>query len=495
MIDVRIDALDDYAAWRNAARAALVAGHRPENVRWVTGDHSGNLFAGLNDSSIRAEPARDSAPSPIAVPKTFQALAQSVCLHRDAQRHALLYRMLWRLQRDRRIIDDATDSDVVRLRMMEKSVRRDIHKMRAFLRFRRMDSDTGRERYAAWFEPNHFIERANAGFFVRRFAAMDWTIVTPHRTVAWDGSRLWEGPGGSRHDVPNADDFETLWRDYYRSTFNPARLKVRAMLKEMPKRYWLNMPEAQLIPELIAGAQQREAGMVAVGSASAPVAPPPVTLATLRAEVARCQRCPIHAQATQAVHGEGPPHAPLMIIGEQPGDEEDRAGRPFVGPAGQVLNSALSEAGIDREQAFVTNAVRHFKHEPRVKRRLHQTPTAGEIDHCRWWLDAERAIVKPRVILCLGASAARGVLGRSVSIERTRAEPIILSDGTLVCVTVHPSYLLRIDAQQRAEADARFVDDLRRCAALVDATEADTPLTAARPAPPPQGARADAVHT
>ncbi len=151
-----------------------------------------------------------------------------------------------------------------------------------------------------------------------------------------------------------------------------------------------------------------------------------------------------------------------MIVGEQPGDQEDLAGRPFVGPAGQVLNAALAEAGIDREEVYVTNAVKHFKHEPRGKRRLHKTPVASEISACRWWLDQERRLVKPKVTLALGASASLGVLGRKVAVTQERGQAMPLSDGSTAMITVHPSYLLRIpDEDGRARERAAFVRDLR----------------------------------
>ena len=175
-----------------------------------------------------------------------------------------------------------------------------------------------------------------------------------------------------------------------------------------------------------------------------------------------CTRCPLHRDATRTVFGEGPLDAPLVFIGEQPGDQEDLAGRPFVGPAGQLFDQALAQAGIDRASAYVTNAVKHFKFARQGKRRLHQSPDAGEIQACRWWLDQEIALVRPRIIVALGASAARAMLGKAVTISRTRGTAISLEGGAEGWVTVHPSYLLRLpDAARRAEEHARFVSDLR----------------------------------
>jgi DNA polymerase len=162
----------------------------------------------------------------------------------------------------------------------------------------------------------------------------------------------------------------------------------------------------------------------------------------------------------QAVMGEGPKKAELMIVGEQPGDQEDLAGRPFVGPAGRLLDGYLERAGIDRRQVYLTNAVKHFKFVQRGKRRLHQSPTGKEIDICRWWLDGERAIVKPQLVLTLGASAARGVLGKTVSIAKLRGQPHPLEDGSELWATVHPSYLLRLKDEMKAQQQRMFQADL-----------------------------------
>ena len=183
-------------------------------------------------------------------------------------------------------------------------------------------------------------------------------------------------------------------------------------------------------------------------------------LGALASAEQRCTRCPLYHDATQAVPGEGPRRAPLMLVGEQPGDREDIEGRPFVEPAGRMLDRALVEVGIARDDVFITNAVKHFKHEMRGKRRLHKRPNAGEVDACRWWLDVERRLVRPQVIVALGATALRALTGRSLTIARLRGTPQEV-DGTLLVATVHPSSLLRApDAERRAAAYAAFRDDL-----------------------------------
>ncbi len=186
----------------------------------------------------------------------------------------------------------------------------------------------------------------------------------------------------------------------------------------------------------------------------------PKTLEGIGDAIHGCRRCPIGFLDNTAVMGEGPRKAALMIVGEEPGDQEDRAQKPFVGPAGRVLDAHLERAGIDRRRVYVTNAVKHFKFVQRGKRRLHQSPTTGEIDICRWWLDGERAIVKPKVILALGASAARGVLGKAVTISKARGRPHPLADGGELWITTHPSYLLRLKNEKKAQQEHLFHADL-----------------------------------
>lgn len=445
---------DDFSAWRERARTLVQCGIAPECVTWAEPGGSGSLFA----EGDEALPVPDVNAAWVRASKPFLELAQSAALHSDPERFAVLYRLLWRLQARSGLMEDHADRDVRRVDELVRSVRRDIHKMRAFVRFRAVEEPDSGERFVAWFEPEHHILRANAGFFVRRFTAMRWSILTPRSSLHWDGEILSEGPPAERSDAPEGDPAEDLWRKYYASIFNPARLKVGAMLKEMPRKYWKNMPETALIPELVAGAQARESAMVEAGTIE--YGERPKTLAGIDKAIHACRRCPIGFLDNQAVMGEGPKKAELMVVGEQPGDQEDLAGRPFVGPAGHVLDAALERAGIDRRQVYLTNAVKHFKYVQRGKRRLHQSPTAKEIDICRWWFEGERAIVKPRLILALGASAARGVLGKTVSIAKSRGMPHPLEDGGELWITAHPSYLLRLKDEMKEQQERLFQADL-----------------------------------
>ena len=191
-------------------------------------------------------------------------------------------------------------------------------------------------------------------------------------------------------------------------------------------------------------------------------------LETLREQAADCRACPLWKDATQTVFGEGPQHAQVMLVGEQPGDKEDLAGKPFVGPAGQMLDRALEQAGIDRSKVYVTNAVKHFKFVPRGKIRLHQKPKTAEIKACRPWYERELAAIKPDLVVAMGATAAQSVFGKIMPVNKNRGRLIDLDEGPRTLVTVHPSYLLRLpDAEAKAREYRRFVEDLKIAAAVL----------------------------
>ena len=457
----------DFAEWRSAARGLLASGIAPDDVSWRGSAEGASLFG---DEAVVA-PA-----GAVSLPRELLEIAERVICHRDPETAARLYRIIWRAARDRQLLARTTDSEIDWLRKADKAIRRDVHKMHAFVRFRRLGEEAGRESFAAWFEPTHRILRLTAPFFQRRFYGMDWAIVTPDARAIWQDETLTYGSGGTRDEVPDSDVVEDQWRTYYGAIFNPARVKIDAMRAEMPKKYWKNLPEAQDIAPLLAGAEARVERMrEAAVSMANPLTdkwrtrvPKDLlldddvkTLADVARAVDRCTRCPLSCNATQGVAGEGPERARIMLVGEQPGDQEDLQGRPFVGPAGQVLNEALEEAGLDRTRLFLTNAVKHFKFEPRGKRRLHQNPTTGEIDICRWWLDKERALVQPDLIVTLGASALRGVTGKSASITSMRGAVHELEGGTKLIATIHPSFLLRLPDRERAAKErALFVADL-----------------------------------
>ncbi|HEY3697524.1 UdgX family uracil-DNA binding protein [Phenylobacterium sp.] len=454
---VRLASETDFAGWRAAARTLRAAGVAPEGAIWTV-DGSGGL------SASQAGGGRDDVS--FTVPRGFLQLAAPAALHRSPERFALLYRILWRLGREPDLLRLSADPDVAKARAFAQAVDRAAHKMKAFVDFHRVEEP---ETFAAWYEPAHRVAERTAPFFVRRFAGKRFSLLTPDVCLHWDGEALAVTPGADPADAPAGDSLEDYWRAHYASVFDPVRR---------------NLPAPRLIPEPVESAESRTAAMV-----SHPAPEPsrravraalrhsrdasyedggPTSLEEVAAGVDACRRCDLWRNATQGVPGEGQAGARLMLVGEQPGDREDLAGRPFVGPAGQVLDKALAAAGAPRGETYVTNAVKHFKHELRGKRRLHKTPDAGEVAACRWWLDHERAIVRPRVIVALGATAAQAAFGRPVPIGKSRGQALQLSDQAQGVVTYHPSYLLRLpDADAKAKAFELFVQDLKFAWSLV----------------------------
>lgn len=340
---VRLQREHDFEEWRAYARALLLDGTPPDAVRWEVGP--GGLFAG------------EETPAPAivrravgVVPRRFVELGRVALFHRDPARFALLYRLLFRLQKDPSLLASRFDPDVSRLYKMVSDLR-----------------------------------------------------------LAAERARNLPLPAA----LPPTEDLPVDAREEETSQFT--------------------------------------------------------SLAEAREAIAGCQRCPLYAPATQAVFGEGPAGAEVMFVGEQPGDQEDQQGRPFVGPAGQVFDTALAAAGIDRRRVYVTNAVKHFKFTPRGKRRIHSRPNSGEIAACRFWLELERAFVRPKLIVALGATAVHSLMGKPAAISALRGKKLELPDGAALLVTVHPSYLLRIPDREKAAAErARFEADLEAVRVFID---------------------------
>ncbi|SIN76080.1 UdgX family uracil-DNA binding protein [Vannielia litorea] len=468
MLTIRLPLIGSVAAWRAEARRLAAEGVPAEAVRWTQNDDA-DLFAG-------------DAPrgAPVEIRLTKQALfdIESSLYHRDPERFARAYGLVLRLGRGEIRWGDRADDAIRKLLHQRKEVGRDIHKMHAFVRFNEVtEPGANRRAFAAWFEPDNPITEAAAPFFARRFGDMDWVIATPHLTARFVAGQLTfeETATGAR---PPEDASHALWRTYYANIFNPARLMPEAMRSEMPKKYWKNLPEARLIPELIRTAPARAAEMqaklpsippafAAKAIATREALPEGVRPDTFKRHLDACTRCPIGCRATQGVPGEGPMTAPVMIVGEQPGDAEDLAGRPFVGPAGQLFDRCAQAAALPREKTYVTNAVKHFKFTPRGKRRIHQRPDAGEVEICSWWLDLERQWVKPRLILAMGATAALALTGSARDITRRQSTLEATRDGTALLLTTHPSYLLRLpEGAARQDATARFIADLAEAARI-----------------------------
>lgn len=485
----------DFDRWRVLARKLLAAEAPPDQVLWSDSENELALVPATAEEAIPA--SADATTS--KVPRAFVDLAERVACHRDPDRWNLLYRTLWRLTHgEANLLERLTDDDVHRMHAMEHDIRRDRHKMTAFVRFRLVHDADGAEYYVAWHRPDHYIVRLTAPFFRGRFAAMRWTILTPDDSVSWDGDSLEFGPGVPESDAPQGDDLETLWRTYYANIFNPARIKISAMKKELPVRHWPTLPETQLIPELLADAPRRVQEMIRkakdnarpgagprrgrtsgsggtspddtptskpVATSAAPFIPESRSLKVVADASKGCRGCPLCDVGTQTVFGEGPATAKVMFVGEQPGDQEDRAGRPFVGPAGQLFNEVLEQVGIDREQCYVTNTVKHFKWEPRGTRRIHAKPSSREVAACLPWLTREIELVKPQMLVCLGSTAAQALLGRDFRVTQSRGEPMETPWAPWTMATIHPSALLRIpDEALRARSHQEFVEDLRKVA-------------------------------
>ncbi len=251
-----VDPGPHFQSWRDAARRMLGEGVPPQEILW-------EAERGLFPTATMKEEQR----TKLKVPAAFLELAQSVACHADPTRWALLYQILWRTVRggEKHLLSIASDPDVSKALLLQKAVRTEIHKMHAFVRFKLVstDAESGRERYAAWFEPDHFVVEAGTPFFKKRFANMDWSILTPKGCAHWNGEKLTFTAGIANNPIGSADELEAAWRTYYRNIFNPARLKVKMMKQEMPKRYWKNLPEADLIEELIEGSTRRVADMLA----------------------------------------------------------------------------------------------------------------------------------------------------------------------------------------------------------------------------------------
>ena len=533
-MSIVLDGPVDLPGFRRAARSLLARNVAPEWVSWHSSSTATqDLFAevtGIPSRSGNPSPSGDDAPT-VNVPAEFAALCQTVILHRDPNRFGLLYRLLWRLLHEPGLRHDPLDADRVQAQHFAQAVRRDMHKMKAFVRFRTLqdvdavEADSAQTKaeptplHVAWFEPEHHIVEATAPFFVRRFTQMRWAILTPHCSIEWhpassgdksvkdslEGANkgslkgavkvshagsLEIGPGAQKRDAPPADAGEALWLTYYQNIFNPARLKLKMMQSEMPRRYWKNLPEAQFITELSKASSQRQLGMIeqapteprrripVFAESSAATArtqaaqaakrtlgqllqgEKPVDLHSLNLATQACRACPIGQHATQAVCGEGPLRARLMVVGEQPGDQEDLRGRPLVGPSGQLFDRALADLGWDRASLFITNAVKHFKYEPRGKRRIHKTPSQHEAAVCLQWLEREIELVEPEGIIALGATAASSLLGRKVAVMSERGQWHTRSDGLRVLVTLHPAALLRMPQEEQSEAYTAWLADL-----------------------------------
>jgi DNA polymerase len=427
----------DWNGWRRAARSFLLAGVEPAELTWNVGDNG--------DAVPQVEGG-------FSLSRALVALAAQAFQAREPERFGLLYTLVWRAHRGVLDLSDTADLDLRLAKLWALAVRADAHRMRTLLRFLPIPSPEAPSpespHYLGWYAPDHFVLEANARLLARRDPACGFTIVTPDGIAHHDRAGLRFGTGLKN---PGDDDTMLAWWEAHRETILSTATDGGGL------------PEAEQLDEVPRPLERPPLGHVVLqaGQTSASDA--------LWRPARGCERCALHGPATQTVFGEGPKTASVMFIGEQPGDQEDVIGRPFVGPAGQLLDEALEEAGIDRRGIYITNAVKHFKFTPRGRRRIHQSPSPEEIAICRFWLDAERTALNPRLLVLLGGSAGRAVLGRPVTVTRERGRPFTLSDGGTAFLTVHPSYLLRQpDEQSRAREYAAFMRDLRAVRDLIN---------------------------
>lgn len=455
----------DFTAWRKEARILLAHNIHPFQVHWNEVHEQGQLFV--------EQPLDEKKKLEQTVPPAFLDLAQIVSYHRAPQKWSLLYHALWRLTHDEKhLLRIHTDPLTHELMTMSKQVRRDAHKAKAFVRFRLVQED-GKDHYIAWHRSDHLIIPHIAPFFQRRFSVMLWTILTPDQSVHWDGNQLHYFDGVPETEAPLEDQLENLWRDYYRATFNPARIKVKMMKSEMPVRYWGTLPEARIIDDLLKEAPARVDKMIAENEGlfvtAADFLPQQKDYTHLRDASKGCQGCPLYRGTTQTVFGEGNLNAELMLVGEQPGDNEDLAGRPFVGPAGEILDQALRDADIAREQLYITNAVKHFKFSRVGETRYHRTPTLKEITGCKPWLEEEITLINPKRILALGNSAARSLINPGYTAKAHGSQwfdiPFRGDEQNKIPMlgTYHPSAILRApNGEQRDLLYSTLVNDLKK---------------------------------
>jgi uracil-DNA glycosylase len=507
----------DFEQWRAAARPLLAAGVAPAAVTWsdwrtpslaetaapTARDDGAASAEAQHDAAptgtaksggplpAHAGPARDPAAMPAsrahagagavradiaapAVPRRLMRLLEDLACYREASRWELMYRLTWRvLHESHALLDNGADVDVQTARLWEKAVHRDIHKMHAFVRFHETEPGDSGKSYVAWFEPSHEILRCAAPFFEKRFPNMRWMIATPDGAAVWSGETLQFIDSPARSALPREDSTHSLWRTYYRNICNVARINPTVMQRDMPRRYWQHLPEASEINSLLR--EGKVANQRALQTPAKPddlripqaiarslerIAPPADSLLT-------CRQCELWRHATQAVPGTGPGDAAIMLVGEQPGDEEDLRGLPFVGPAGRVLDAALEAAQMNRAELYVTNAVKHFKWEPRGKRRLHKRPDQQEIRACGTWLEREIEQIAPKVIVALGATAIRAVTGLAPKVEEARQQVLRHPRGAAVICTYHPSAVLRSEGERRAGLVSALESDLRHAASLV----------------------------
>ena len=445
----------DFPQWRQQARLALANGIAPEAIHWQDARQAeGGLF-GCDQELDAEEPAvTTAADSTVRIPASFLQTLRRLAAVSYEDRWNFLYKLLVRVSREGAgLLTDPLDEDAQQVRSWLKELHRDSHKMKAFLRFRQKSDNF----YTARYEPQHFVLQDLQEFFCKRFASMNFVIETPWERLAYiggEGQHEWtREPWQGIED----DAMDELWLTYYKHTYNPARMNLKATLAEMPKKLWKNMPETKLIPELLAGSAAAVAEMIDKAPLSLPFDPGEVkSLAELQQYLQGCRGCALSHGFGNAVPGDGAPAASIMLVGEQPGDKEERQGSVFVGPAGQVLDEALAQCKLKRESLYITNAVKHFRHQNGPTGRIHQRPAQSSVHACRPFLMSELRLVRPQVVVCLGLTALKSFFGSLARLDQP-VQSLDFGWGPIAFVaSCHPAAILRSDANRRAALQARL---------------------------------------
>ncbi|KQQ40347.1 DNA polymerase [Duganella sp. Leaf126] len=470
-----------FAEWRTAARDLVARSIAPEYVEWASEPEDGDLFSGFGAAAGAAVvPAMPPPGAELRVPRQLMDMIEDAACFNALDRWSFLYKVIWRWHLGERDVVSPADADGARLYAMVKAVHREQHDMHAYVRFRERKEEDGAPRFVAWFEPVHDVLPQVARHFARRMGPTTWMIATPGQAILWDGEKLIEAPSLLRSAADIEDAGEALWLTYYRSIFNPARVNADLLRSHIPSRFWKHLPEGAIVPAMVTAANngERRTGQTGTvgqrsGATDIPIAPeraqPQRTLPT---SLDQCRRCALWEHATQPVAGIGPAPARIMLVGEQPGDQEDLQGVPFVGPAGAVLQRAMQEAGMARDDIYLTNAVKHFKWEPRGKRRLHKTPAQREVAACHLWLEEELKRVQPQVVVALGSTALKSLLqdgAATMTAMISDGQPVpVQHDGRWLVTVYHPSYVLRApDEASRRQAYGVIVAGLRQALQLL----------------------------
>jgi len=450
--------VNNFETWLAAASTLIAAEAAPPLVDWGDNDGVESLFAANHVTPASTSMILD-------LPAGLRQRLEEACCYLGKERWSLPYRVLWRCLHNDWAALLPGDTDGSPFARRERAVRGAAHAMKGFLRFQERPDNMHSPRFVAWYEPPHDVLQPVAHHFAERMGSNTWLIATPLGSANWDGKRLAFGPPLSK-PAQNEDLIEALWLDYYRSTFNPERLNPELMQAHLPSVQQRSLPEARLIPAMISQAQL---GQSRQAIAASPVISKKASCTTgrntrlsLGDELEHCKRCGLWEHATYPVGGSGPANARVIIVGEQADDHDDLIGEPFSGELGRFLESLLTAAGIEREDVYLTHAVKHFRFESIQLQRRYRAPTTAHLEACRHWLEQELAQIPAIAIVALGRSAAQALLQTEVPLPTGEAPLVMQLAEKRVFVTWHPAYAQKTaNPQARNAAQAHIVASLR----------------------------------